>query len=131
MLNRGLFCIVNSVYIRIGGVSEVRGFKDWVYLRLLRDWLRAYFSVVVVESVPCTQDTTRGKPKRRRQRNKSVPPSERFIFGVVLLMTALVGLIVLEAVYIVVTGTVNSEMVAGITGLIGGVVTVFFLGKKK
>jgi hypothetical protein len=45
-------------------------------------------------------------------------------------MTALVGLICLEAVCIVATGQVNSELLAAITGLIGGLVTAFVMGKQ-
>ena len=106
--------------------------RDWVRFKPLMNWLRRYFGVVE-EPVPCLRDTTRGKSKRerRRGRSRSVPPSERFIFAMVLLMIALVGLIVLEAIYIVVTGTVNSEMIAAITGLIGGIVTAFLMGKKS
>jgi membrane associated rhomboid family serine protease len=48
----------------------------------------------------------------------------------VFLMTALVGLIALEAVCIVVTGSVNNELVAAISGLVGGLVTAFLLGRK-
>jgi hypothetical protein len=100
----------------------------------LMAWLRKYFTHVILEEepLPCIQDTTRDKPKnRRRQTPKTVPPSERFIFAMALLMIALVGLIVLEGIYIVVTGQVNSEMIAAISGLIGGLVTAFLLGKKQ
>ncbi len=99
--------------------------------RRLRSWLRSYFSYVVDvdEPSPCIQETTRDKPKARR-RQRTVPPSERFVWAMVLLMTALVGLIALEAVCIVVTGSVNNELVAAISGLVGGLVTAFLLGRK-
>jgi hypothetical protein len=59
-----------------------------------------------------------------------VTPSERFVWGMVTLIIALVGVIVLEAMYILVTGTVNSEMLAVISGLIGSLVTAFVMGKR-
>jgi hypothetical protein len=47
-----------------------------------------------------------------------------------LLMVALVGVIVLEGVCIVVTGAVNGELLAVITGLVGALVSAFVVGKR-
>jgi len=66
---------------------------------------------------------------RRRYRRRE-PPSERFVWAMVLLVIALIGVIVLEAIYIVVTKSVNNEMVAVISALVGSLVTAFLMGKK-
>ena len=97
----------------------------------LRDFIRGYFSVTVCSDdapLPCVQDTTRAKPKRRRTRK--VSPSERFVWGMVTLIIALVGVLVLEVVCIVVTGAFNSELLAVISGVVGSLVTAFVMGKK-
>jgi hypothetical protein len=85
---------------------------------------------VIDEPSPCIQDTTRDKPKNRRRRSRTVLPSERFVWAMVLLIVALVGLIALEALFIIVTGSVNSEMVAAISGLMSAIVTAFLVGKR-
>jgi hypothetical protein len=59
-----------------------------------------------------------------------VSPSERFVWGMATLIIALVGVIGLEAMYILVTGTVNGEVLAVISGLVGSLVTAFVMGKK-
>lgn len=68
--------------------------------------------------------------KRKPSRERSVLPSERFVWGMVTLIIALMGVIVLEAVNIIVIGTVNSEMLAVISGLVGSLVTAFVMGKR-
>ncbi|HLE74913.1 MAG TPA: hypothetical protein VI864_02585 [Candidatus Bathyarchaeia archaeon] len=75
--------------------------------------------------------TSKARARSRRRRSTQVPPSERFVWGMVLLIIALVGVIVLEAVNIIVTGTVNSEILAVISGLVGSLVTAFVMGKKS
>jgi hypothetical protein len=49
----------------------------------------------------------------------------------VALIVALVGVILLEALYIMVTGTVNAELLAVISGLTGSLVTAFVMGKRN
>jgi len=94
--------------------------------RLVRDW----FTVVEAEPVhPVALAHTTRKPRRAR-RNRSVAPSERFVWAMVLLMVALVGVIALEAVCIVVTGAVNGELLSVITGLVGALVAAFVVGKR-
>jgi hypothetical protein len=102
----------------------------------LRSFVRAYFAKVVVvserqaEGVPA--DAVRmPRTRSRRYRRVAVAPSERFVWGMVTLIIALVGVIVLEAMHLLITGTVNSEMLAVISGLIGSLVTAFVLGKKQ
>lgn len=60
-----------------------------------------------------------------------MPPSERFVWGMVGLIIALVGAIILEALYLVLTGgDVNRELLAVISGLVGSLTTCVVLGKK-
>jgi hypothetical protein len=49
----------------------------------------------------------------------------------ILLITALVGVIVLEALSIVVAGSVNGELLSVMTGLVGALVAAFVVGKKN
>lgn len=68
---------------------------------------------------------------KRKYRRVAVAPSERFVWGMVTLIIALVGVIALEIVCILVTGAFNSELLAVISGLIGSLVTAFVMGKKS
>jgi len=70
------------------------------------------------------------RTRSRRYRRVAVTPSERFVWGMVALIVALVGVILLEALYIMVTGTVNAELLAVISGLTGSLVTAFVMGKR-
>jgi hypothetical protein len=49
----------------------------------------------------------------------------------VLLLIALVGTIMLEAVYIIVTKNISDELVAGISALVGSLATAFLMGKRS
>ena len=98
-----------------------------------RDFVREYFTRTVClddKPLPRVQDTTRAKAKVKRRRTRSVAPSERFVWGMVTLIVALVGVLALEVVCIVVTGAFNSELLAVISGLVGSLVTAFVMGKK-
>jgi len=103
----------------------------------LRDRIRKRFTRIIYESVASTVlESSRHKSARiaRRKRSpraRALPPSERFVWGMVALIIALVGAIVLEAIFIVVTGRVSTELVAVITGLIGSFTTAFLLGPKE
>jgi hypothetical protein len=95
----------------------------------LRRFICDWFSRVEDDLRPVAlAQTTR---KRKPSRDRRVSPSERFVWGMVLLITALVGVIVLEALSIVVTGVVNSELLSVITGLVGALVAAFVVGKKN
>jgi uncharacterized membrane protein YgcG len=96
----------------------------------LRCFIRAWFTVQVEPVHPVALAHTTRKPKRARRRPRSVAPSERFVWAMVLLMVALVGVIVLEGVCIVVTGAVNGELLSVITGLVGALVAAFVVGKR-
>lgn len=103
----------------------------------LRCWLRDYFSYVIYETeAPDAGEgvADAGKPlisRRRRARRRVVSPSERFVWGMVALMVALVGMIVLEAIYIVVTRSINDDLVAAISALLGSLTTAFLMGKRS
>jgi hypothetical protein len=98
----------------------------------LRNYIRAYFTLkcLTLNDIPLasTQNTTR---KIKRRRNRSSAPSERFVWIMVLLIIALVGLIVLEALYICITKSVSAELFAAISALSGSIVTAFLVGKQK
>jgi hypothetical protein len=97
----------------------------------LRSFIRNYFTrecVPVGKPLASAQTTRDGKSRRRI---RSVAPSERFVWGMVTLVVALVGVLVLEGMCIVVTGTLNSELLAVISGLVGSLVTAFLMGKKN
>ena len=97
----------------------------------LKDFIRIWFtreSVCFEMPQASTQDTTRKKPRRRY---RTVVPSERFVLGIIAVIVALVGLIVLEAVYILVTGKFSSDLFSAISGIATGLVTVFVMGKRE
>ena len=71
------------------------------------------------------------RTRKRKYHRVAVPPSERFVWAMVLLLVALVGVIVLEAVCIVVTGAVNGELLSVVTGLVGALVAAFVVGKRS
>jgi hypothetical protein len=97
----------------------------------LRSFIRNYFTRECgsVDKPLASAQTTRDGKSRRRYR--SAAPSERFVWGMVALIVALVGVLLLEAVCIVVTGAVNSELLAVISGLVGSLATAFLMGKKN
>src|SRR5664280_1255042 len=101
-----------------GPVSRLRAF--------IRDWFTHEVASFEMPK-PSIQDSTRKKPRRRY---RTVVPSERFVWGIIAVIVALIGLIALEAVVIIVTGTFNSEVFSGISGIVTGLVTVFVMGKR-
>jgi hypothetical protein len=103
-----------------------------VVLGRLRNFIRKRFTRTVLVSERAESDiTSKARMRHRRRRPVEVSPSERFVWGMVTLIIALIGVIVLEAMLILVTGTVNSEMLAVISGLVGSLVTAFVMGKKS
>jgi hypothetical protein len=108
-------------------------------LSRLRRWLRDYFSYVVYEKQSSVGETgVRAhdfmKPlinRRHQRRRRVVSPSERFVWGMVLLLVALLGMILLETIFIVVTGTINDDLIAGISALLGSLTTAFLIGKRS
>jgi membrane associated rhomboid family serine protease len=97
----------------------------------LTTFIRVWFTQEVVSfemPQPSAQDTTRKKP---RKRYRTVVPSERFVWAIITVIIALVGLIVLEAIYILVTGKFSSDLFSAISGIATGLVTLFVMGKRE
>ena len=98
-----------------------------------RDFIRKYFTKTVcldVEPLPRVQDTTRSKPKHRRRKPRKVAPSERFVWAMVVLVVALVGLVAIEVAVILVTGVVNTEILLVVSGLVGALASRFLEAKR-
>jgi hypothetical protein len=95
-----------------------------------KNFINAWFTREVAYSeMPqaCTKDSTR---KKSRKRYRTVLPPAWFVWGIIAEITVLVGLIILEAVYISVTKSCSSELLGVISGLISGLVTMFVVGKR-
>jgi hypothetical protein len=97
----------------------------------LRRFIRDYFTreCVSVDDLPLAsaQDTTR---KIKRRRNRSVPPSERFVWAMIVLIVALVGLVSIEVTLVLVTGAVNNGILIVISGLVGALASRFLEAKR-
>ena len=102
-------------------------------LSRLRRWLRDYFSFVVYEAKPSVEAAGEGPlvSRRRRGRRRVVAPSERFVWAMILLIVALIGLIMLEAIYILVVRQISDELVAGISAVMASLATAFLMGKRS
>jgi len=73
----------------------------------------------------------RGKKTRQpKPQTVALPPSERFVWFMTALIISLVGTIVLEAIHIIVTGRLSTELFTVISGLIGSFTTAFLLGPE-
>lgn len=98
----------------------------------LRCFLRSYFTskIVAVDDKPLAiaQDTTRKVKSRKRYR--SVQPSEKFVWAMVVLIIALMGLVAIEVSYILVAGSINVEILIVISGLIGAISSRFLEAKR-
>jgi len=104
----------------------------------LRRFIRGQFTrVVLVGEEPQKKEgigvagVRASRIRKRKLTRVAVSPSERFVWGMVTLIIALVGVIALEIVCILVTGAFNSELLAVISGLVGSLVTAFVMGKKS
>jgi hypothetical protein len=99
---------------------------------LLRRFLRDYFTrkYVAINDKPLAiaQDTTRKAKSRKRYRN--VPPSERFVWAMLVLIIALVGLVAIEIAIILVTGDVNDAILIVVSGLVGALASRFLEAKR-
>ena len=94
----------------------------------VRDWFTRECMPLDKPQTQASASSTREGQSRRRSR--TVVPSEHFVWGIIAVIVALVGLIGLEAVYIIVTKTFSSEVFSGISGIVTGLVTVFVMGKR-
>jgi hypothetical protein len=97
----------------------------------LRSFIRVWFTrkCVVVDDLPLAsaQDTTRN---RKRRRIRSVAPSERFVWAMLVLIVALIGLVAIEIVIIIFTGVVNDAVLIVVSGIIGALVSRFLEAKR-
>ena len=96
----------------------------------LRSFIRDYFTrKCVVDDMPLAsaQDTTR---KVKRGRTRSVAPSERFVWAMLVLLVALVGLVSIEVTLVLVTGAVNGGILIVISGLVGALASRFLEAKR-
>ena len=97
----------------------------------LRSFIRIWFTrkYVSVDDLPlaCAQNTTR---KTKRRRTRSVPPSERFVWAMLVLIVALVGLVSIEVALVLVTGAVNNGILIVISGLVGALASRFLEAKR-
>jgi hypothetical protein len=95
--------------------------------KCLRDLVRNYFTreFVPVDRPQACALTTR----KSRRRTRCIPPSERFVWSMVVLIVALAGLISIELAIIIVTGTVNTEILVVISGLVGALSSRFLEAK--
>jgi hypothetical protein len=96
-------------------------------VKCLRDLVRNYFTreFVSVDKPQASAQTTR----KGRRRSRSMPPSERFVWSMVVLIVALAGLIGIELAIIIVTGTVNTEILIVVSGLVGALASRFLEAK--
>jgi hypothetical protein len=97
----------------------------------LRSFIRNYFTrkCVAVDDLPLAsaQDTTR---KGKRRRTRSVVPSERFVWAMLVLIVALAGLVAIEIAIILVTGAVNDVILIVVSGLVGALASRFLEAKQ-
>jgi hypothetical protein len=98
----------------------------------LRDFIRNWFTrnSIAIDDKPyaITRDTTRKSKSRKRSR--SVAPSEWFVWAMLVLIVALVGLVAIELAIIVVTGAVNNEILFVVSGLVGALASRFLEAKR-
>jgi len=97
----------------------------------LRDFIRNYFTSersFKDSTRASAKDTTR-KAKSACQRCRSIP-SERFVWAMVILIIALMGLVAIEVCFILVTGTANVEILVVISGLVGAISSRFLEAKR-
>jgi len=97
----------------------------------IRNYIRQYFSKEPEQDQEARTTATTRKQQTRNRHKPSNIPSERFIWSMITLITALIGVIFLEAIYIIVTKEVNNELIAIVSGLIGSLATAFLMGKNR
>ena len=59
-----------------------------------------------------------------------MPPSERFVWAMLVLIVALVGLVAIEVALVLVTGAVNNGILIVISGLVGALASRFLEAKR-
>jgi hypothetical protein len=96
----------------------------------IRSFIRGWFirKIIAVDDLPLAsaQDTT---CKVKRRRNRSVPPRERFVWAMLVLIATLAGLVLIELAIILVTGAVNDAILIVVRGLVGAIASRFLEAK--
>jgi len=69
------------------------------------------------------------KGKSKKLERIEVPPSERFVYGILFAIAALICLVIVEVAHMAFLGTWNSEIFSAITGLIG-ILSGIFISQK-
>jgi hypothetical protein len=103
-----------------GAFSKLRGF--------IRNYFISECPIEPTSTRASIKDTTR-KTKTACQRCRKIP-SERFVWAMVILIIALIGLVAIEVCFILVTGTANVEILVVISGLVGAITSRFLEAKK-
>jgi hypothetical protein len=98
-------------------------------LSRLRNWIRKQFTRTVSVSERAAINVA-SKARSRRRRSAAVPPSERFVWAMVVLIIALVGLVAIEIALILVTGAVNTEILVALSGVVGALASRFLEAKR-
>jgi hypothetical protein len=98
-------------------------------LSRLRNWIRKQFTRTVSVSERAAINVA-SKARSRRRRSAAVPPSERFVWAMVVLIIALVGLVAIEIALILVTGAVNTEILVVLSGVVGALASRFLEAKR-
>ncbi len=99
-------------------------------LNKLRELLRHYFTIeygLENASSARAKDTTR--TIKRSRRCHRIPPSERFIWAMVVLIVALIGLVSIEIALILVTGALDEAILFVICGIVGALASRFLEAK--
>ena len=68
--------------------------------------------------------------KQNEGATRTVAPSERFVWAMLVLIVALAGLIAIELAIILVTGAVNDAILIVISGLVGALASRFLEAKR-
>lgn len=92
----------------------------------LRNFIRNRFTKMVL----VTDTTSKARTRSRHRRSAQVPPNEQFVWAMVVLIVALVGLVAIEIAVILVTGVINNEILIVISGLVGALASRFLEAKR-
>ena len=95
----------------------------------LKNFIRNWFTRKYGGDMPLAsaQDSTRN---RKRRPSRSVAPSERFVWAMLVLIVALAGLVAIEFAIILVTGVFNDAILIVVSGLVGAVASRFLEAKR-
>ena len=97
----------------------------------LRNWIRLQFTRTVLVSERAESNiASKARTRSRRRRTVQVSPSERFVWAMVVLIVALVGLVAIEVAVVLVTGAVNVEILVVVSGLVGALASRFLEAKR-